>query len=259
MYVNMMNIRSHGAAKTSSRSQQLPKRGSDGFTLIELLVVIAITAILAAMLLPVIGLVRKAARTIACSSNLRQVGMGCVAYAGDWDGLLPIAYAYESVAPAGSRPWIRQMAWMTQACSYLDAPFVYGDATQQPAVLRCPAQSSFGIAGYKVSYAMHQGGSDPLWDHTPNFPTAYTAITIMRFSTTKAGLLGEVVSDTSNLTGIWGIKRIDTPSRAAPGSGGIAFDRHGLAMNGFWPDGHVQRVSEAQCAQDWWVGTAAFK
>ncbi len=59
------------------------------FTLIELLVVISIIAVLAAMLLPAIGMVRDAARSQVCQSNLRQVGMAVSTYAGDADGLIP--------------------------------------------------------------------------------------------------------------------------------------------------------------------------
>lgn len=56
-----------------------------GFTLIELLVVISIIAILAAMLLPAVGMVRDAARSMRCRSNLRQIAMAYEAYAVDWE------------------------------------------------------------------------------------------------------------------------------------------------------------------------------
>ena len=54
-----------------------------GFTLIELLLVISIIAVLAALLLPAIGLVRNAAQSAKCASALRQIGLANLTYADD--------------------------------------------------------------------------------------------------------------------------------------------------------------------------------
>jgi prepilin-type N-terminal cleavage/methylation domain-containing protein/prepilin-type processing-associated H-X9-DG protein len=62
-----------------------------GFTLIELLVVIAIIAILAAILFPVFAQARDAARKTTCTSNMRQIGLGMLMYAQDFDETLPFA------------------------------------------------------------------------------------------------------------------------------------------------------------------------
>ncbi|PIU63130.1 MAG: hypothetical protein COS85_16625 [Armatimonadetes bacterium CG07_land_8_20_14_0_80_59_28] len=56
-----------------------------GFTLIELLVVIAIIAILAAILFPVFARAREKARTASCQSNLKQIALGFIMYAQDYD------------------------------------------------------------------------------------------------------------------------------------------------------------------------------
>jgi prepilin-type N-terminal cleavage/methylation domain-containing protein len=59
------------------------------FTLIELLTVIAIIGILAAILIPVVGMVREQARGAKCLSNLRQIGFAYQFYSNDHRGYLP--------------------------------------------------------------------------------------------------------------------------------------------------------------------------
>lgn len=91
------------------------------FTLIELLVVIAIIAILAAILFPVFAQAKEAAKASAELSNLKQISLGVIQYAGDNDDAFPLAVQEMSVAaqqqiyvpttvtlgttPAGIVPW----------------------------------------------------------------------------------------------------------------------------------------------------------
>jgi prepilin-type N-terminal cleavage/methylation domain-containing protein len=69
-----------------------------GFTLIELLVVIAVIAVLAAILFPVFARARERARAASCLSNVKQIGLGWMMYAQDYD---------EHVVPykANGLPW----------------------------------------------------------------------------------------------------------------------------------------------------------
>ena len=60
-----------------------------GFTLTELLVVIAIIAVLAALIIPTLGTIRRKGDQTKCLANLRQIGAAIGSYTGDHDGYLP--------------------------------------------------------------------------------------------------------------------------------------------------------------------------
>ncbi len=62
------------------------------FTLIELLVVIAIIAILAAILFPVFAQAKSAAKATTALSNVKQIGLAQIMYAGDYDDLFASVY-----------------------------------------------------------------------------------------------------------------------------------------------------------------------
>jgi len=66
--------------------------GRSGFSLIELLVVISIIAVLAALLLPAVGAVKRMAQRTTCMGHLRQVVMGLMAWSGDNEGRAPLTY-----------------------------------------------------------------------------------------------------------------------------------------------------------------------
>lgn len=66
--------------------------------MVELLVVMAVVAILAALLLPALGLGKGAAQRLQCMSNLRQLGLAAQMYWEDHDGR---AFAFRGPATNG--------------------------------------------------------------------------------------------------------------------------------------------------------------
>jgi prepilin-type processing-associated H-X9-DG protein len=67
-------------------------RATGAFTLLELLLVVCVLAILAAMLMPGVSLVRASARSVNCQNNQAQIHLAILGYTTDYSGRLPVAY-----------------------------------------------------------------------------------------------------------------------------------------------------------------------
>jgi len=129
----------------AGRPQFQPRKG---FTLIELLVVIAIIAILAAMLLPALSAAKSRALVVACTSNLRQMGIGLSLYAGDNNDFLPPSGWKQSGNPWETYEACRYAAPGQDASTGVmsEGPYGYGavffaHGIQNPKVFYCPALS----------------------------------------------------------------------------------------------------------------------
>jgi prepilin-type N-terminal cleavage/methylation domain-containing protein len=73
------------------RRRSIPSQGGRwrGFTLVELLVAIGIIALLISILLPSLRKARRAAETVQCLSNQRQLLAACIAFSNDMRSRLP--------------------------------------------------------------------------------------------------------------------------------------------------------------------------
>jgi len=120
------------------------------FTLVELLVVITIIAVLASMLMPVLGSAREKVRTTDCLNNLRQLGTSVMGYVNDNEDYLP----NHNDGNAGSN-WTR-------------AIFLPADDYQNNwSIIECPKDKTFTrppVAGSTFNY----DGNKHFWSYCYN-------------------------------------------------------------------------------------------
>jgi prepilin-type N-terminal cleavage/methylation domain-containing protein/prepilin-type processing-associated H-X9-DG protein len=95
---------------------------AQGFTLIEILIVVAIILILVAILFPVFARARENARRASCQSNLRQIGLGLMQYAQDYDETLP---AQTSLTGVDNYANTRSLNWIAATHPYVKSWALY--------------------------------------------------------------------------------------------------------------------------------------
>ena len=203
-----------------------------GFTLMELLVVISIIAVLAAMLLPAIKMVREAALATKCASNLRQIHLAGSLYSQDWEGYVVPCQTETNYWSTSIAPYVESSA----------AQVVVASDTRQ--FLRsCPSWPL--TAGYQSSvtvFSTHQNGgygwtartrepmAFPVVNGSGNLVVGYGPYLVHQATVTKQ-TQRIVAGDGDNYT-LW------VPFVPAPA-------RHGGKGNVVFFDGHVERLDKA--------------
>jgi prepilin-type N-terminal cleavage/methylation domain-containing protein/prepilin-type processing-associated H-X9-DG protein len=193
-----------------------------GFTLIELLVVIAIIAILAAILFPVFAKAREKARQTSCLSNTKQIMLGVLQYAQDYDEMLPYASQWGE-APGATLSW-----WQ-----YLD-PYV-----KNTQIFTCPSQAGNGYGWNYQNFGYRAAANSYLYN-----PGRALGVVTQPAETILIGDNPDVA-----MYGAGGIY-LYGPTQVAPPADGIGnvSGRHNDGGNYAFLDGHAKWLSRSTAA-----------
>jgi prepilin-type N-terminal cleavage/methylation domain-containing protein/prepilin-type processing-associated H-X9-DG protein len=224
-----------------------------GFTLIELLVVIAIIAILAAILFPVFAQAREKARSIACTSNLKQIGNALMMYRQDYDEI-NARYRFcpdragdplcQTLTPPTANTGPNEVWWAPEDSQgtaaggtvnwdvppvNIDRPGLLQPYVKNYGIFRCPSYQ--GQVGYAMSYI--NGGPMGVSDGAViGFPDIGRVMVVWDHARTPG------CADTTNYATA-PAKPPFTPVTGTPSATHYPL-RHSEGMNVLYYDGHVK-------------------
>ena len=247
--------RTQGAADTLPALRPASRRCA-AFTLIELLVVIAIIAILAGMLLPTLGRARESGKRASCMSNLKQITMANLQYAGSNDDFsVPLNHK------TGSGPYWSGVALSGSSFDYTDPEGLLAPYGGTGRVFICP-----NIQGYEnvnVSDIRNIEGSggygyNGYWLGSYGVGSIYPKIPLMRLSAVRDASRVIAFADNARITGskfnatsIMYPRVLASNGRSYGDNGSIHF-RHARFANIGWVDGHVTAAG----VNDGFLGTS---
>jgi len=230
----------------------------NAFTLIELLVVISIIALLIAILLPALGAARDSARDTQCLTNIKQLEIGMQVYATDHHNeFMPIRHNDDDY-------WFHELAKDIGGDAYAQE----SGESESDAISICPKTTivgdpqnvggwggKFGSASVAWMYAKGAGSyganlwrqpwrepGDEYKGRLVNHPTKFYMNMDAITNPSETPGFGD-----SNWVGSWPQSQDRMPSNLAQGGGAEAMerfcvDRHNLAINVAFNDGHVEAV-----------------
>lgn len=235
---------------------------SSAFSLLELLITVTIVALLAALMLPVLALVREGSRSAVCLNNLRQIGLGDMAYAADHRGMMtPSKIEFETYDAGQSPDWAGSWntSWMEQLFPYMAKNSNRADSKE---VYTCPQAklerkavqwpSTYGANGSVHPFCSDYRGNKPgRPDHTQwsyiramQIPRPSEVIGFMDASVNSVGTSTETLLY-SNYQTVHELRKIEIWRAESPVDGpygvGTWYNNNNTDRNAYFPRWRHQR------------------
>lgn len=217
-----------------------------GFTLIELLVVISIIALLIGILLPALGKARESGKSMACMSNLKQIGIGVQSYLVDFDGqLMPVHHMVGSFPPGDPRnlegPWYRRLSTNPNVSYHRPDSYLAGDdvmfcpsheipPSEDP--INFPDSKDWAYDRGRISFGMNEALH---YDMDDGWATRIAKIEDI-LEPTRTILVGDASNPGNNWPGEYWLRTYFIVGAGTPAL------RHFGGANVLWVDGHVTTV-----------------
>lgn len=221
----------------------------------EILVTITIIAVLAALLFPVVGSMRRAADLAGCASNLRQISAAFRSYAQNNEGYYPSPRAPQAGTEYGN-PNPKGGSWQLELAPYTTAPLkaenMYRLKEVPPSsnTQYCPAyvrlfpsvtairDNGLNALGYGMNINMNVSGQDINFGGRIN--ERFKELNIA--SPEKAIIVGDSGDYHLDCSGV-GWKLASGNAKYPDGYSSGAPERHNGKANYLYADGHVELLT----------------